>query len=154
MAKQKKRRPGPGGPGRPQLKPHWQPIEALAMIAAHIDGMLQADREQYETLLEAKPKPHVLDDSTVNRVIAAFTTQRNDFGFFDEQLQRWAALPLSDQQRHEVERLVEQMRLLRENNEQVLTLARELSTGTIDKVMAKSDVEQGLEMLMKGRSKR
>ena len=43
------------------------------MIAAHIDGMLQADREQYETLLEAKPKPHVLDDCTVNRVIAAFT---------------------------------------------------------------------------------
>jgi hypothetical protein len=96
----------------------------------------------------------VLDDSTVNRVIAAFTTQRNDFGLFDQQLQRWAALPLSDQQRHEVERLVEQMRLLRENNEQVLTLARELSTGTIDKVMAKSDVELGLEMFMKGWSKR
>jgi hypothetical protein len=48
MAKQKRRRPGPGGPGRPQLKPHWQPIEALAMIAAPIDGMLQADREQYD----------------------------------------------------------------------------------------------------------
>ena len=124
------------------------------MVAAHIDGMLQADREQYETLLQAKPKPHVLDDYTVNRVIAAFTTQRNDFGLFDEQLQRWAALPLSDQQRREVERLIEQMRLLRENNEQVLTLARELSTGTIDKVMAKSDVALGLEMLMKGWSKR
>ncbi len=154
MAKQKRRRPRPGGPGRQQLKPQWQPIEALAMIAAHIDGMLQADREQYETLLEAKPKPHVLDDYTVNRVIAAFTTQRNDFGFFDEQLQRWAALPLSGQQRREVERLVEQMRLLRENNEKVLTLARELSKGTIDKVMAKSDVELGLEMLIKGWSKR
>ncbi len=148
MAKQKKRRPGPGGPGRPQPKPHWQPIEALAMVAAHIDGMLQADREQYETLLEAKPKPHVLDDFTINRVIAAFTTQRNDFGLFDEQLQRWAALPLSDQQRREVERLMEQMRLLRENNEQVLTLARELSKGTIEKVMAKSDVELGLEFLL------
>ena len=124
------------------------------MVAAHIDGMLQADREQYETLLQAKPKPHVLDDYTVNRVIAAFTTQRHDFGFFDEQLQRWAALPLSDQQRREVERLIEQMRLLRENNQQVLMLARELSTGTIDKVMAKSDVALGLEMLMKGWSKR
>jgi hypothetical protein len=154
MAKQKKRRPGPGGPGRPQPKPHWQPIEALAMIAAHIDGMLQADREQYETLLEAKPKPYVLDDSTVNRVIAAFTTQRNDFRLFDQQLQRWQAGPLTDDQRREVERLVEQMRLLRENNEQVLTLARELSKGTIDKVMAKSDVELGLEMLMKDWSKR
>jgi len=148
MAKQKKRRPGPGGPGRPRPKPHWQPIEALAMVATHIDGMLQADREQYETLLQAKPKPHVLDDFTINRVIAAFTTQRNDFGLFDQQLQRWAALPLSDQQRREVERLMEQMRLLRENNEQVLTLARELSKGTIEKVMAKSDVELGLEFLL------
>ena len=62
-----------------------------------IDGMLQADREQYGTLLEAKPEPHVLDGYTVNRVIAAFTTQLHDFGFFDEQLQRRAALPLSDQ---------------------------------------------------------
>jgi hypothetical protein len=154
MAKQKRRQPRSGGPGRQQLKPQWQPIEALAMIAAHIDGMLQADREQYETLLEAKPKPHVLDDYTVNRVIAAFTTQRNDFGFFDEQLQRWAAQPLSDQQRREVERLVEQMRLLRENNEKVLTLAGELSKGTIDKVVATSDVELGLEMLRKSWSKR
>src|SRR6266699_2542449 len=154
MAKQKKRRPGPGGQRRPQPKPHWQPIEALAMIAAHIDSMLQADREQYQTLLEAKPKPYVLDDETVNRVIAAFTTQRNDFGLFDEQLQRWAVLPLSDQQRCEVERLVEQMRLLRENNEQVLTLARELSTGTIDKVIATPDVELGLEMRRSGWSKR
>lgn len=154
MAKQKKRRPGPGGPGRPQPKPHWQPIEALAMVAAHIDGMLQADREQYETLLQAKPKPHVLDDFTISRVIAAFTTQRNDFRLFDQQLQRWQAGPLTDDQRREVERLVEQMRLLRANNEQVLTLARELSQGTIDKVMAKSDVELGLEMLMKGWPKR
>ena len=154
MAKQKKRRPGPGGPGRPQPKSHWQPIEALAMVTAHIDGMLQADREQYETLLQAKPKPHVLDDFTINRVIAAFTTQRNDFRLFDQQLQRWQAGPLTDDQRREVERLVEQMRLLRENNEQVLTLARELSQGTIDKVMAKSDVKLGLEMLMKGWPKR
>jgi hypothetical protein len=154
MAKQKKRRPGPGGPGRPQPKPYWQPIEALAMVAAHIDGMLQADREQYETLLQAKPKPHVLDDFTINRLIAAFTTQRNDFRLFDQQLQRWQAGPLTDDQRREVERLVEQMRLLRENNEQVLTLARELSQGTIDKVKAKSDVELGLEMLMKGWPKR
>jgi hypothetical protein len=129
MAKQKKRqqKKRPGGPGRPQ-QPQWQPIEALSIMAKHIDGMLEADREQYETLLEAKPKPHVLDDYTVSRVIAAFTTQKNDFWLFDEQLRRWQAGPLTSDQRTEVTRLVEQMRLLRENNEQVLSLARELST--------------------------
>ena len=148
MSKKKRAQRGPGGPGRgPQ--PQWQGIEALALIARHIDGMLEADREQYETLLEAKPKPHVLDDYTVDRVIAAFTTQRDDFWMFEEQLKRWKELPLSDGQRAEVERLVEQMRLLRENNEKVLALAAELSKGTIEKIMAKSDAELGLEYLMR-----
>jgi hypothetical protein len=76
--------------------------------------------------------------------------QRDDFALFDGQLRRWLAEPLTDDQRGEVERLVEQMRLLRENNERVLALAAELSKGTIDKVMATSDVELGLQALMKG----
>ncbi len=54
-------------------QPQWQPISMLPTFTAHIDGMLESSEEQYETLLEAKPKPHVLDDYTVNRVIKAFT---------------------------------------------------------------------------------
>jgi hypothetical protein len=52
------------------------------------------------------------------------------------------------QQRVEVTRLVVQMRRLREVDHQVLALARELSKGTIEKVMSKSDEELGLEFLM------
>lgn len=148
MAKQKRRRSGPNGPGQQQAKPQWQPIESLAMIAKHIDGMLQADREQYETLLEAKPKPYVLDDYTINRVIAAFTTQRKNFGLFDEQLRRWQAGALTDDQRCEVERLVEQMRLLRENNEKVLQLCNELKQGTIENTLNMNDAELGLRFLL------
>jgi hypothetical protein len=77
-------------PGQ-QPQPQWQGIETLWTLALHIDGMLEADIEQYETLLEARPKPHVLDDFTVNRVKQAFTTQRNDFWLFEEQLRRWQA---------------------------------------------------------------
>ncbi len=147
MAKQKRRRPGPRQPGQ-QPKPQWQPIEALAMIAKHIDGMLQADQEQYETLLEAKPKPHILDNATINRVIAAFTTQRNDFGLFDEQLRRWQTGPCTDDQRREIERLVEQMRLLRENNQKVLQLCNELKQGTIENILNTDDAELGLRFLL------
>jgi len=92
----------------------------------------------------------VLDDYTVNRVKRVFTEQRNGLALFDEQLQRWLAEPLTDEQRREVERLVEQMRRIRENNANVLALADELSKGTIEKVMAKSDLELGIEALMKG----
>jgi hypothetical protein len=129
-------------------QPRWQPIKMIPTLAQHIDGMLASSQEQYETLLEARPKPYVLDNYTVNRVISAFTTQIADLWLFDEQLQRWQAETLTPEQRTEVTRLVEQMRRLREVDHQVLALARELSRGTIEKVMAKSDEELGLEFLM------
>ncbi len=131
-----------------QQQPHWQPIETLWTFATPIDGMLEASQEQYETLLEAKPKPYVLDDSTVERVIGVFTKQIADLRLFDEQLSRWQAETLTPEQRAEVARLVEQMRRLREVDTQILALAKELSTGTIEKVMKKSDAELGLEFLM------
>ena len=130
-------------------QPKWQPISMLATVGKHIDGMLASDVEQYETLLEARPKPHVLDNYTVNRVKQVFTTQQKDFPLFDEQLKRWQAEQLTDDQRREVERLVEQMAALRENNTRVLELADELAKGTIETVLAKSDEQLGMEFLQR-----
>jgi hypothetical protein len=144
MSKKKRGNHQPG-----QQKPHWQPISMLPTLARNIDGMLAGDVEQYETLLQARSKPHVLDDFTVNRVKQVFGKQREDFPLFEEQLQRWGSEDLTEVQRLEVERLVSQMRKLRENNANVLELADELGKGTIDKIMAKSDEELGLEYLMK-----
>jgi len=67
-----------------QTTPQWQPIGRLSLIASHIDGMLEAAEEQYEALQLARPKPHVLDDYTVGRVIEVFTVQQNDLWLFDE----------------------------------------------------------------------
>ena len=129
----------------PTPQPQWQPISKLPLIATHIDGMLEAAQEQHQTLLPAKARPHALDDYTVNRVIKVFTEQQNDLRLFDEQLKRWSTGTLSAQQRKEVERLQGQMKKLRGQITMILTLAEELSKGTIEKVMAKSDAELGLE---------
>jgi hypothetical protein len=130
-------------------QPQWKPIGMLPTLAQHIDGMLEADREQYETLLEARDKPYVLDDVTVSRVKQAFTRQRNDFWLFEEQLKRWQSGPLTEAQGREVARLVDQMKKIRENNAKVLKLAEELSKGTIEKQMAKSDEQVGMEWLLR-----
>src|SRR2546423_10175079 len=90
-------------------QPQWQPIGRLALIGSHIDGMLESASEQYETLQLAKPKPFVLDDYTVGRVIQVFTTQQSDLWLFDEQLRRWQRGSLTNAQRQEVERLASQM---------------------------------------------
>ena len=54
----------------------WQPISRLPLIGSMIDGMLQDAEEHYQTLLQASPKPHVLDDYTVGRVFEVFGSQK------------------------------------------------------------------------------
>ena len=53
-------------------KPQWQPLSKLPLVASMIDGALAETQEQYQTLLEARPRPHVLDDYTVGRVTKVF----------------------------------------------------------------------------------
>ena len=131
-----------------QTTPQWQPIEKLPLLAHHIDGMLESAEENYGNLQEARPKPHVLDDYTVERVNEVYTTQLNDLWLFDEQLSRWKTTgTLTTEQSRDVERLVGQMKRLREVVTAILALADELKERTIEKVMAKSDVELGLEFL-------
>jgi hypothetical protein len=49
-------------------EPNWQPISMLAPIASLSDERgLRDAREHYATLLEARSKPHVLDDATIER---------------------------------------------------------------------------------------
>jgi len=127
--------------------PQWQPISKVFLIGVTIDGMLTGAQEQYQTLLEARPKPHVLDDFTVGRVVDVFTEQRDDLWLWDEQLKRWAAEPLSTLRRREVERLQGQMAVLHTVVDDILALAEELGRGTIDTVLAKDDMELGLEAL-------
>src|SRR5438132_1107491 len=123
-ARQKKRRPM-------TEQPHWHPIAMLATIARHIDGMVEADQEQLATLQEARTKPYVLDDDTVTRVKHAFTTQREDFWVFEEQLRSFQALQLTAKPRAEITRLQSQMARLRQINSDVLTQAEDLSKGKI-----------------------
>ena len=129
-------------------QPTWQPISRLPLIGSMIDGMLQDAEEHYQTLLQASPKPHVLDDYTVGRVFEVFGSQKNDLWLFEEQLARWKMDKLSVGQRHEVDRLTEQVGRCRTVIDSILSLAEELKEGTIEKVLAKSDLELGLEFLL------
>jgi|SRR5579884_532521 len=127
--------------------PQWQPISQLPLLAQHIDGMLEAASVQHELLQQARPRPYVLDDYTVSRVKEVFTTQQGDLWLFDEQLERWKALPLTVAQRQEVERLSRQMQELHTVIAAILELAKELEQGTIERQLAKSDFELGMEVL-------
>src|SRR5260370_41691114 len=67
---------------------------------------------------------------------------------YAEQLRRWPDQDPSAVKRRELERLEEQNRRLRQVTTAVLALAAELRKGTIDRIMAMSDLELGLQALL------
>jgi hypothetical protein len=110
-------------------RPDWQPISRLPQIGPMIDAMLQDAEEHYQTLLQASPKPHVLDDYIVGRVFEVFGSQKDDLWLFEEQLARWKMDKLSVGQRHEVDRLSEQVGRCRTVIQSILSLAEQLKQG-------------------------
>jgi hypothetical protein len=67
---------------------------------------------------------------------------------YAEQLRRWQNLAPSAAQRRELNRLDEQKRRLRQATSEVLTLGAELRKGTVNRIMAMSDLELGLQAML------
>src|SRR5450755_2616357 len=128
-------------------EPNGQPISMLATIASLIDGGLADSRDHYAMLLKARPKPFVLDDATI-----ADTKRVNGEGLewcdvYDRQLQRWRSERLTGAQQREVARAQGVSGELRVELTRILELADELAQGTIERQLAKSDLELALEHL-------
>ena len=130
--------------------PNWQPLTALPLIASLIDGELADGQEHHATLLSVRDRPYVLDDATMERSIKLHTEQRDFLGMFAEQLARWRNERPSDAQRRELDRLEGQLERLRAVLSDILALAEELKQATIERVLAKSDLELGIEALLRG----
>jgi hypothetical protein len=128
--------------------PVWREINDLPMLADVVTQGIDHTEAQIELFEQARPKPYVLDDATLDRARAAFTTQREDLWYFEEQTRRWSRQALSEAQRIEVDALDAANRRLRERTEATLALIEELAAGTIEKTMAKSDFQLGLEALL------
>ena len=128
--------------------PEWQPIERLPLIAEMIDGYVADAQEQEQTLREARQRPHVFDDALVDRIDKVYGDALEMTGLFEQQLRRWRNLDLTVDQKQDVARLEGQVLGLRRELTAILALAAEIRQGTIDRVMDKSDLELGLEVLL------
>ncbi len=130
---------------------NWQPISEMPLIASMINGALDDTREHLATLAEARLRPHVLDDATIDRVERVHTEQLAFLDIYAQQIGRWRTETPSTEQTRELDRMEEQNRQLRAITEDVLALALVLRKGTIDRIMAMSDVEIGLQALLDSR---
>ncbi|MCK7580084.1 MAG: hypothetical protein MZV65_33375 [Chromatiales bacterium] len=96
----------------------------------------------------------MLDDATVERSIKLHAEQRDFLGVFAEPLARWRNERPTVAQRRELDRLEGQLERLRAVLGDILALAEELQQGTIERVLAKSDLELGLEALLRVTNRR
>jgi hypothetical protein len=131
-------------------EPIWQPLSMLPTIAGLIDGELADAEEHYATLKQAEDRPHVLDDATVQRSIKVHTEQMEFLSVFEGQMERWRQAEPLPRDREEIDRLTTQLGRLRSTLTDILALCNSLAQGTIEKVLAKSDLEMGIEALLRG----
>jgi hypothetical protein len=120
----------------------------MPLISSMIDTSLNDTREHLGTLGEAKNRPHVLDDATIDRVEQVHAEQMEFVDIYTQQISRWRNEKPSAAQARELDRLDEQNQQLRGVTAEVLALAGELRKGTIERVLGMSDLELGLQYLL------
>ena len=131
---------------------NWQPISQMPLIASMIDGALDDTRDHVGTLNEARDRPHVLDDATIDRVERVHSEQLEYIDIYDQQISRWRTEKPSADRTRKLDQMEEQNQQLRAVTMEVLALAGELRKGSIDRIMEMSDLELGLKALPGGRS--
>lgn len=130
-------------------EPNWQPINNLSMIASIIDGQAAEAENQLRNLLTARPKPYVLDDYTINRIIKVFKEQQDFIWIYEKQLSKWQVATSSTAQINEITRLQGQVKKWNKVLIDILVLVEELKSGTIEKMLSKNDLELGMNFIKK-----
>jgi signal transduction histidine kinase len=90
----------------------------------------------------------------VERSLTLHAEPRDFLGVFAEPLARWRHEQPTSTQRRERDRLEGQIERLRSVLSDILELAEELKQGTLERVLAKSDLELGIEALRRMTNKR
>ena len=103
---------------------------------------------RFEILTQARIRPHVFDDATLDRVDQVYREQQEWLAVCEEQLRRWRQDHPTPAEEREIGRLAEEIERLKPIVAEILALSAEIRTGTIDRIMEMSDAEIGLKALL------
>ncbi len=109
--------------------------------------MLANAEKHDKTIQKAQGRSYAFDNALVARIVQVHTDQLDDHWLFEQQLSRWSQDELSATQRCEAERLQTQAVKLQEVLQAILAFAEARKPNTIEKVLAKSDVEVAVDFL-------
>jgi len=130
--------------------PIMHPISKLPVIRDLIDGQVEEDAPLLGNLRDALATPWVMDNQTVARTTRLYRERLDFIPHYRQQLALWSGDPDHGHLLPEFERLVGQVSTLEVTAREILAIAAKLKVGTIEKMLAKSDLELGLEALLRG----
>jgi hypothetical protein len=126
---------------------HHLPLSKLPLFTTLVDGMLQDTKDMYPLFLQAKDKPWVMDDATIERTIRLYTERLEMLPTHTEHITRWRKEHLTPQQKHELDRLEKATVETQELVQRILAMATAMQAYTIDKILAKEPGELALDVL-------
>lgn len=130
---------------------NWYPIDKVSWFTRHIREGIEVTAQQLRLLQASLARPYRLDDATVARAIRVHQDQAGDLVLFQAQADKWDALPgLTPAQRCALGDYEAAIGELRRLNAQVLAVAEQLGPLTIEALLAKSDLEVGIEAILRG----
>ncbi len=104
-------------------------------------------KEQYALFGESREKPHVLDESLIDRGINIFKEQIEHTNYYDLQIDNWRNQNLSESYKSRVNQLEVKVSEFRKHTKSILELLEELRKGTINRIMEMDDMELALKVL-------
>jgi hypothetical protein len=136
---------------RDEREQNWYPIGKVRWFTQHIREGIEVTAEQLRLLQPALARPYQLDDATVARTVRVHEDQADDLVLFQNQADKWSAMPgLTPARRAAVQEYEAAIGDLRRLNAEVLAAAEQLKPLTIEALLAKSDLEVGIEALLRG----
>jgi hypothetical protein len=130
---------------------NWYPIGKVGWFTRHIREGIEVTAGQLALLQPALTQPGRLDDPPVARIIRVHQDQADDLTLFQNQAGKWNAVPgLTAAQRTAVGEYETAIGELRRLNAEVLAAAEQLKPVTIEALLARSNLEAGIEALLCG----
>jgi hypothetical protein len=137
--------------GMNEREQNWYPIGRVGWFTQHVREGIEVTTGQLELLRPALAEPYQLDDATVARIIRVHQDQAADLALFQNQADRWNAVSdLDATQRAAVGKYEAAIGELRRVNAEVLAAAERLRSVTIEALLAKSDLDVGIEAVARG----
>ena len=128
-------------------QPIFHPISKALSILEITHDMLESSKEQLVNMENIKDKPHVLNDELINRSIKLYTSQNKDLDIFLQQCSLWQEKELTEVQQYQVTTIEENANTLIKINNQILEIVNYCKDKTIDKILAKDDLELAIDVL-------